>query len=87
MTPTEILTAHRAGAHMVKVFPSNVLGPRYIKSLRGRFRSYGSCRPAVSMWKVSRNISAQESLESASAASFSNANGWNKELGRNRKES
>ena len=37
MSPTEILAAHRAGAEMVKVFPSSVLGPRYIKSLRGPF--------------------------------------------------
>jgi 2-dehydro-3-deoxyphosphogluconate aldolase / (4S)-4-hydroxy-2-oxoglutarate aldolase len=37
MTPTEILFAHRAGAEMVKVFPANVLGPNYIKSLKGPF--------------------------------------------------
>ena len=32
-TPTEILEADRAGAAMVKVFPAEVLGPRYVKSL------------------------------------------------------
>ncbi|MFH1538938.1 MAG: bifunctional 4-hydroxy-2-oxoglutarate aldolase/2-dehydro-3-deoxy-phosphogluconate aldolase [bacterium] len=37
MSPTEILSAHRAGAEMVKVFPSSVLGPKYIESLRGPF--------------------------------------------------
>lgn len=30
MTPTEILTAWRAGADIVKVFPARSLGPRYI---------------------------------------------------------
>lgn len=37
MTPSEILGAHLAGAEMVKVFPASVLGPQYIKSLRGPF--------------------------------------------------
>jgi len=37
MTPSEILSAHLAGAEMVKVFPASVLGPAYIKSLRGPF--------------------------------------------------
>lgn len=37
MTPTEIFSAHRAGAAMIKVFPSSVLGPAYIKSLKGPF--------------------------------------------------
>lgn len=36
LTPTEIVTAHRAGATMVKVFPCGSLGgPSYIKALRG----------------------------------------------------
>ena len=35
MTPTEILTAWEAGADMVKVFPASVLGPGYIKAIRG----------------------------------------------------
>jgi 2-dehydro-3-deoxyphosphogluconate aldolase / (4S)-4-hydroxy-2-oxoglutarate aldolase len=30
MTPTEIVTAWRAGADVVKVFPARALGPRYI---------------------------------------------------------
>jgi 2-dehydro-3-deoxyphosphogluconate aldolase/(4S)-4-hydroxy-2-oxoglutarate aldolase len=34
-TPTEILGAWQAGADLVKVFPSGVLGPGYIKDLRG----------------------------------------------------
>jgi 2-dehydro-3-deoxyphosphogluconate aldolase/(4S)-4-hydroxy-2-oxoglutarate aldolase len=32
-TPTEIITAYQAGAHLVKVFPA--LSPQYIKDLRG----------------------------------------------------
>ena len=36
-TPTEIRTAWEAGAQMVKVFPSNITGPNYIKALRGPF--------------------------------------------------
>ena len=34
-SPTEIETAWRAGAELVKVFPAGDLGPSYIKSLRG----------------------------------------------------
>jgi 2-dehydro-3-deoxyphosphogluconate aldolase/(4S)-4-hydroxy-2-oxoglutarate aldolase len=33
MTPTEVLTAWEAGADIVKVFPSEVLGPNYLKAL------------------------------------------------------
>jgi len=35
LTPTEVLTAWQAGADVVKVFPSDVTGPRYLKALRG----------------------------------------------------
>lgn len=34
-TPTEALTAWEAGADMVKIFPSSVGGPKYIKALKG----------------------------------------------------
>lgn len=34
LTPTEILTAWEAGADIVKVFPSDVTGPAYLKALR-----------------------------------------------------
>ena len=34
-TPTEIMTAWEAGAHVVKIFPAGSVGPRYIKELRG----------------------------------------------------
>jgi len=37
LTPHEIFTAHRAGATMVKVFPSNLFGPAYFKDIRGPF--------------------------------------------------
>jgi 2-dehydro-3-deoxyphosphogluconate aldolase/(4S)-4-hydroxy-2-oxoglutarate aldolase len=36
-TPTEILTAWEAGADLIKVFPSDSVGPGYIKALRGPF--------------------------------------------------
>ncbi len=35
MTPTEVLAAWEAGADIVKVFPSDVTGPAYLKALRG----------------------------------------------------
>lgn len=35
MTPTEILTAYEHGADIIKVFPANVLGPKYISDIRG----------------------------------------------------
>jgi len=34
-TPTEILTAWEAGAQVIKVFPADVGGPAYLKSLHG----------------------------------------------------
>ncbi|MBU0482135.1 MAG: bifunctional 4-hydroxy-2-oxoglutarate aldolase/2-dehydro-3-deoxy-phosphogluconate aldolase [Proteobacteria bacterium] len=36
-TPTEVYTAWSAGAEMVKVFPCGVVGPEYIRELRGPF--------------------------------------------------
>jgi len=37
MTPTEIFSAHCMGAEMVKVFPASVLGPGFVKNMRGPF--------------------------------------------------
>lgn len=34
VTPTEIMTAHRAGADFVKIFPAGNLGETYIKAIR-----------------------------------------------------
>src|SRR5699024_1509710 len=34
-TPTEILTAYKNGADLVKVFPANIVGPDYLKSIQG----------------------------------------------------
>lgn len=36
-TPTEILTAWRAGAAAVKLFPASVVGPAFLRELRGPF--------------------------------------------------
>lgn len=33
ITPSEVMTAHRAGADFVKLFPVNIYGPGYIKTL------------------------------------------------------
>ena len=35
MTPSEIVAAHRAGADYVKLFPVSVLGPDFIRRMRG----------------------------------------------------
>lgn len=35
LTPTEILTAARAGSTAVKLFPANLGGPSYLKAVRG----------------------------------------------------
>lgn len=35
LTPTEVLTAWEAGADIVKIFPSDLTGPGYLKALRG----------------------------------------------------
>lgn len=38
LTPTEIMTAHKAGADLCKVFPCSAMGgPDYLKALRGPF--------------------------------------------------
>lgn len=34
-TPTEMQTAYAMGAKMVKIFPANVLGPGFIKNVKG----------------------------------------------------
>jgi 2-dehydro-3-deoxyphosphogluconate aldolase / (4S)-4-hydroxy-2-oxoglutarate aldolase len=35
LTPTEILTAYEHGADLIKVFPANVFGPKYLKDIHG----------------------------------------------------
>ena len=35
LTPTEVLRAWQAGADLIKIFPANVMGPRYLKDLAG----------------------------------------------------
>jgi len=37
LTPTEVITAWQAGADIVKIFPANVMGPKYLKDLHGPF--------------------------------------------------
>lgn len=36
-TPTEVFTALRAGADIVKVFPANIVGPQFFRDLQGPF--------------------------------------------------
>jgi 2-dehydro-3-deoxyphosphogluconate aldolase / (4S)-4-hydroxy-2-oxoglutarate aldolase len=36
-TPTEILAAWEAGAEIIKLFPSDAVGPAYLKAVRGPF--------------------------------------------------
>ena len=35
LTPTEIVTAWQAGGDVIKIFPANVMGPKYLKDLHG----------------------------------------------------
>ncbi len=35
LTPTEILHAYENGADLIKVFPANVFGPKYLKDIQG----------------------------------------------------
>jgi 2-dehydro-3-deoxyphosphogluconate aldolase/(4S)-4-hydroxy-2-oxoglutarate aldolase len=37
MTPTEVLTAWRLGAKLVKIFPADQLGPAHLKALKAPF--------------------------------------------------
>lgn len=37
LTPTEVMQAHRLGADVIKIFPGSLVGPEYLKSLRGPF--------------------------------------------------
>lgn len=34
LTPTEVMTAYKAGAHFVKLFPAGVLGTSYLKAVK-----------------------------------------------------
>lgn len=34
LTPSEVTTAHRAGADFIKLFPINVFGPSYVKTIK-----------------------------------------------------
>lgn len=34
-TPTEVFRAHQAGADAIKLFPAGILGPAYLRALRG----------------------------------------------------
>jgi 2-dehydro-3-deoxyphosphogluconate aldolase/(4S)-4-hydroxy-2-oxoglutarate aldolase len=35
LTPTEVVTAWQAGADIIKIFPSDIAGPKYLKALHG----------------------------------------------------
>lgn len=37
LTPTEVEQAHRLGSDVVKIFPGSLVGPAYIKALKGPF--------------------------------------------------
>lgn len=37
LTPTEILKAYELGADIIKVFPANMFGPRYVRDIHGPF--------------------------------------------------
>ena len=37
LTPQEVFNAWQAGATMVKIFPSSLFGPRYLRELKGSF--------------------------------------------------
>jgi 2-dehydro-3-deoxyphosphogluconate aldolase / (4S)-4-hydroxy-2-oxoglutarate aldolase len=39
MTPTEVLKGHDSGAHCIKIFPANSMGPKYISTLKNIFPS------------------------------------------------
>lgn len=39
LTPSEVMQAHRLGADVIKIFPGSLVGPSYLKSLRGPFPS------------------------------------------------
>ena len=35
LSPTEVVAAWQAGADLIKIFPANVMGPRYLRDLHG----------------------------------------------------
>jgi len=37
LTPTEVMRSRRLGVDVVKVFPGSLVGPSYLRSLRGPF--------------------------------------------------
>jgi len=40
LTPTEVFQAYRMGSDVVKIFPGNLVGPAYIKSLKAPLSIY-----------------------------------------------
>jgi 2-dehydro-3-deoxyphosphogluconate aldolase/(4S)-4-hydroxy-2-oxoglutarate aldolase len=69
MTPTEILTAWEAGGDMVKVFPAEFLGPRYLQAVHGPL-------PQISLVPTG-GITAQNATEFIRAgAAMVCAGGW-----------
>jgi 2-dehydro-3-deoxyphosphogluconate aldolase / (4S)-4-hydroxy-2-oxoglutarate aldolase len=37
LTPTEVMQAHRTGSDIIKLFPGSLVGPAYLRALRGPF--------------------------------------------------
>lgn len=63
-TPTEILQAHEAGAHIVKIFPVGMFGPEYLQAVRAPI----SHVPMMAVYKMDASNVAQYLRAGAVAA-------------------
>lgn len=64
MTPSEIYIAEKCGAQLVKLFPGDVLGPKYLKAIRPLF-------PALSFMPTGGVSVEEENIEKWKAAGVS----------------
>jgi 2-dehydro-3-deoxyphosphogluconate aldolase/(4S)-4-hydroxy-2-oxoglutarate aldolase len=63
LTPTEILTAHREGADIVKVFPASIGGPEYLRAVHAVFPEILLCPTGgVSLENVQAYLAAGAAL-------------------------
>lgn len=82
MSPSEVLAGWELGATMVKVFPSEVLGPGYLRSLRAPFPGLGSCRRVGWIWAHSRIMAQRERVLSGLVVLYLTEAGWRRGIGR-----
>ncbi|MFB5662320.1 bifunctional 4-hydroxy-2-oxoglutarate aldolase/2-dehydro-3-deoxy-phosphogluconate aldolase [Alteribacillus sp. HJP-4] len=80
LTPTEILTAYENGADVIKVFPANLFGPKYLKDVHGPL-PYIPLMPTggITTENVHDYVKAGAVAVGIGSALVNSKNEWNKE--------